>query len=34
MHQGRIIEMGSTEAVLQSPAHSETRRLLAAVPRL
>ncbi len=34
MHQGRIIEMGSTETVLQSPAHSETRRLLAAVPRL
>ncbi|MFW7340034.1 ABC transporter ATP-binding protein [Pollutimonas sp. H1-120] len=34
MHQGRIIEMGPTETVLRSPEHSETRRLLAAVPRL
>ncbi|RTZ44519.1 ABC transporter ATP-binding protein [Candidimonas sp. SYP-B2681] len=34
MHQGKIVETGSTENVLSSPAHSETQRLLAAVPRL
>src|SRR5690606_29509354 len=34
MHQGRIIEMDRAETVLQSPVHAETRRLLAAVPRL
>jgi peptide/nickel transport system ATP-binding protein len=34
MHQGRIIEMGRTETVLQAPVHAETQRLLAAVPRL
>ncbi|PLC55200.1 ABC transporter ATP-binding protein [Pollutimonas nitritireducens] len=34
MHQGKIVEAGATESVLSSPRHSETRRLLAAVPRL
>jgi peptide/nickel transport system ATP-binding protein len=34
MHGGRIIESGSTAAVLTAPQHDETRRLLAAVPRL
>jgi len=34
MHRGRIVEMGSAEAVLFSPTHSYTRKLLAAVPRL
>jgi peptide/nickel transport system ATP-binding protein len=34
MHGGRIIETGTTETVLTAPQHDETRRLLAAVPRL
>ncbi|HEY9571647.1 MAG TPA: dipeptide ABC transporter ATP-binding protein [Pusillimonas sp.] len=34
MHQGGIIEAGRTEDVLHSPKHAQTRRLLAAVPRL
>ncbi|MCI2809958.1 ABC transporter ATP-binding protein [Eoetvoesiella caeni] len=34
MHQGRIIEIGATESVLKNARHPETRRLLAAVPRL
>ncbi|CAM5421996.1 ABC transporter ATP-binding protein [Eoetvoesiella caeni] len=34
MHEGRIIEIGATESVLKNARHSETRRLLAAVPRL
>jgi peptide/nickel transport system ATP-binding protein len=34
MHGGRIIESGSTKSVLTAPQHEETRRLLAAVPRL
>jgi len=34
MHGGRIIESGSTQSVLTAPQHEETRRLLAAVPRL
>lgn len=34
MHEGRIIEIGATETVLKNPNHPETRRLLAAVPRL
>ena len=32
MYQGRIVEHGPAEAVLGSPAHDYTRRLLAAVP--
>jgi peptide/nickel transport system ATP-binding protein len=34
MHQGKIVEAGATGSILSSPQHSETRRLLAAVPRL
>ncbi|GAA2810412.1 ABC transporter ATP-binding protein [Saccharopolyspora taberi] len=32
MHQGRIVETGSTAQVLNDPAHDYTRRLLAAAP--
>jgi peptide/nickel transport system ATP-binding protein len=32
MYQGRIVEHGPAEAVLGSPEHAYTRRLLAAVP--
>jgi peptide/nickel transport system ATP-binding protein len=32
MHDGRIVETGTTEEVLRSPRHAETRRMLAAVP--
>jgi ABC-type dipeptide/oligopeptide/nickel transport system ATPase component len=31
---GRIVEQGETAAVLGSPAHPYTRRLIASVPRL
>jgi peptide/nickel transport system ATP-binding protein len=34
MHQGRIIEIGTAQSVLNAPQQPETRRLLAAVPRL
>lgn len=34
MHRGSIVEMGDTARVLHHPSHEETRRLLAAVPRL
>ena len=34
MHEGRIVESGSTETVLTSAQHPQTQRLLAAVPRL
>jgi peptide/nickel transport system ATP-binding protein/peptide/nickel transport system permease protein len=34
MYAGRIVEMGPTEAVLKSPAHPYTERLIACVPRL
>ncbi|TFL14418.1 ABC transporter ATP-binding protein [Pusillimonas caeni] len=34
MHEGRIVETGETGRVLHHPAHEQTRRLLAAVPRL
>jgi len=34
MHDGRIVESGSADAVLHAPRHDMTRRLLAAVPRL
>jgi peptide/nickel transport system ATP-binding protein len=33
MQRGRIVEQGSAEQVLQSPAHDYTRTLLAAVPK-
>lgn len=34
MQGGRIVEMGETGQILKAPSHEETRRLLAAVPRL
>jgi len=34
MDGGRIVEQGSAERVLRTPAHAMTQRLLAAVPRL
>jgi peptide/nickel transport system ATP-binding protein len=34
MHNGRIVEHGPAEAVLNAPQHEYTRTLLAAVPRL
>ncbi|MBS3963973.1 MAG: ABC transporter ATP-binding protein [Methylomonas sp.] len=34
MYQGRIVERGPVQQVLQQPAHDYTRSLLAAVPRL
>ena len=34
MHLGRIVEMGTSKTVFAEPAHSYTRTLLAAAPRL
>jgi len=34
MMQGRVVESGPTEEVLQRPQHDYTRRLLASVPQL
>ena len=34
MQAGRIVEQGSSDAVLRSPAHACTPTLLSAVPRL
>lgn len=34
MYQGQIVESGNTRAVLQSPKHDYTRRLLQALPKL
>lgn len=34
MHEGKIVEADATGTVLARPRHSETQRLLAAVPRL
>ena len=34
MYQGRIVEQGTTAAVLHQPQHPYTQRLLAAVPRI
>lgn len=34
MYQGKIVEMGSAEAVLYSPSHPYTKKLLQAVPKL
>lgn len=34
MHEGRIVEQGDAADVLHTPRHEQTRRLLAAVPRL
>lgn len=34
MHEGHIVEQGTTEQVLGEPVHAYTRKLLQAVPRL
>ncbi|WP_124066646.1 ABC transporter ATP-binding protein [Clostridium sp. E02] len=34
MHQGRLVEVGTVNQVLDSPSHAYTKRLLEAVPRL
>jgi ABC-type dipeptide/oligopeptide/nickel transport system ATPase component len=34
LHQGEIVESGSTQHVLTTPSHEYTRRLLAAMPRM
>lgn len=34
MHNGKIVESGETKAVLRTPQHDYTKKLLAAVPRL
>lgn len=34
LHQGRIVELGSTQQVLKSPQHEYTQRLMAAMPKL
>ena len=32
MYRGRIVEMGNTEALFESPAHPYTKALLSAIP--
>ena len=34
LHQGRIVETGTTEQVLTSPRHEYTQRLMAAMPKM
>ena len=34
LHQGQIVESGSTNQVLTSPSHEYTRRLMAAMPKM
>jgi ABC-type glutathione transport system ATPase component len=34
LHQGRIVEVGTTQQVLTSPRHEYTQRLMAAMPKL
>jgi ABC-type dipeptide/oligopeptide/nickel transport system ATPase component len=34
LHEGKIVESGSTNQVLTTPTHDYTRRLMAAMPRV
>jgi ABC-type dipeptide/oligopeptide/nickel transport system ATPase component len=34
LHEGQIVETGSTEQVLTSPRHEYTQRLMAALPKI
>ena len=34
LHQGEIVECGSTERIFANPQHEYTQKLMAAVPRL
>ena len=34
LHEGQIVETGSTEQVLTSPRHEYTQRLMAAMPKM
>jgi ABC-type dipeptide/oligopeptide/nickel transport system ATPase component len=34
LHQGQIVELGTTEQVLTSPSHEYTQRLMAALPQM
>jgi len=33
MHQGKVVETGTVDAVLNAPSHDYTKRLIASVPR-
>jgi peptide/nickel transport system ATP-binding protein len=34
LHQGKIVERGSTEMILTSPQHPYTQKLIQAMPKL
>jgi peptide/nickel transport system ATP-binding protein len=34
LHQGEIVECGTTDQIFSNPQHEYTRRLMAAIPRL
>jgi ABC-type dipeptide/oligopeptide/nickel transport system ATPase component len=34
LHQGQIVEIGTTEQVLVNPQHEYTQRLMAVMPRM
>jgi peptide/nickel transport system ATP-binding protein len=34
LHQGEIVECGTTEQIFAHPKHEYTRRLMAALPRI